>query len=285
VSPIGEEGSVVRGHADWLLEEIITPVFSEHFKEFEIVRADRISSPGMIDSQVINHALDAELVIADLSFQNPNVFYEMGLRHREQKPIIHMFLVGQELPFDVKPYRAIPFSLQHPKHLAAAKDLLRKAIEAVLDPGYTVENPVTRARGYAELSKHAMPAQELILAEIESVKRDVRSAAKTAASAQAMAERALNSSRDLPTQSLFGGGGTLGNSGFGSSLNSGLFGSGFDSGIGSSIASSGGGTGIPRLDSGTVPWANSGGGITPGSGDLIRNAPPTNLGKDPKKDK
>jgi hypothetical protein len=198
IGPIGDEGSAIRGHADWLLDEIITPVFSEHFKEFEVVRSDRISSPGMIDSQVINYTLDAELVIADLSFQNPNVFYEMGLRHREQKPIIHMFLAGQELPFDVKPYRAIPFSLQHPKQLTAAKDLLRKAVEAVLDKHYKVENPVTRARGFAEISKHAMSAQELILAEIESLRREVQAAAMTAASAQSVAGLALGpSSRSL----------------------------------------------------------------------------------------
>jgi hypothetical protein len=80
VGPIGDAGSAVRGHADWLLDEIIAPVFSEHFNEFDVIRADRISSPGMIDSQVINHLLDAELVVADLSFQNANAFYEVGLR-------------------------------------------------------------------------------------------------------------------------------------------------------------------------------------------------------------
>jgi hypothetical protein len=195
VGPIGDEGSDTRGHADWLLDEIIAPVFSEHFKDFEVVRSDRISSPGMIDSQVINHVLDAELVIADLSAQNPNVFYELGLRHREQKPIIHMFLAGQELPFDVKPYRAIPFSLRHPKQLAVARDLLKKAVEAVLDKDYTVENPVTRARGYAELSKHAMPGQELIFAEIESLKKEVQAASMTALSAQSAAQLALNTPR------------------------------------------------------------------------------------------
>lgn len=227
-SPIGDEGTPMRAHADWLLDEIIAPVFVQHFKDFEVVRADRIAQPGMIDSQVINYLLTAELVIADLSFQNPNVFYEVGLRHMEQKPIIHMFLAGEVIPFDVKPYRAIPFALQHPKQLSEARDLLKKAVEAGLDKNYKVENPVTRARGYVELSKHAMPGQEVILAEIESLKKDVQVAYMAAASAQSMAQLALNPIRA----------GTSG--GFGSSFNSG---GGF-SGVGSRFATS---------DSGDLP--------------------------------
>jgi hypothetical protein len=62
----------------------------------------------MIDSQIITSLLDAELVIADLSFLNPNAFYEIGIRHMVQKPIIHMFIEGTDLPFDVKPFRGDP---------------------------------------------------------------------------------------------------------------------------------------------------------------------------------
>jgi hypothetical protein len=35
IGRIGDAGSPTRGHADWLLDEIITPVFEEHFKDFE----------------------------------------------------------------------------------------------------------------------------------------------------------------------------------------------------------------------------------------------------------
>jgi hypothetical protein len=67
VGPVGDANSPTRGHADWLLEEIISPVFVEHFKEFEVIRSDKIAQPGMIDAQVINHLLGDELVIADMS--------------------------------------------------------------------------------------------------------------------------------------------------------------------------------------------------------------------------
>lgn len=170
VGPIGDANTAIRGHADWLLDEIIAPVFAEHFKDFEVIRSDKIAQPGMIDSQVINHLLDADLVVADLSLLNANAFYEIGLRHMERKPIIHMFRAGEVIPFDVKPYRAIPFAFEHPKQRFEAREQLKQAIEAVLAPGYQVENPVTRARGYAAISQHATPDMQVVLMEIESLK-------------------------------------------------------------------------------------------------------------------
>ena len=191
VGPIGDEGSQTRGHADWLLDEIITPIFAEHFKDFELIRSDRITQPGMIDSQVINHLLDADLVIADLSLLNANAFYEIGLRHMERKPIIHMFRAGEVIPFDVKPYRAIPFAFEHPKQRFEARDYLKQAIDAVLAPGYEVENPVTRARGYAQLSQHAMPGMDVVLAEIETLKSRLTNAETATVKAYNAATRAI----------------------------------------------------------------------------------------------
>lgn len=55
----------------------------------------------MIDAQIIRFLIDADLVVADLSTLNPNAFYEIGVRHMVQKPIIHMQLADGKIPFDV----------------------------------------------------------------------------------------------------------------------------------------------------------------------------------------
>jgi len=91
VGPIGPEGSEIRVHADWLLKGIIRPVMTG-YPEFQVKRADHDARPGLIDVQMINDLIDAELVIADLSLLNPNAFYEIGIRHMTGKPIIHMQL-------------------------------------------------------------------------------------------------------------------------------------------------------------------------------------------------
>src|SRR4051794_10757461 len=106
IGPMGKDGSEARIHADWLFQGIILPVFQQYFVDFEVERSDQITAPGMIDAQMINRLWDSDLVIADMSKVNPNAFYEMGIRHAKGSPIIHMFKKGEEVPFDVKPYRA-----------------------------------------------------------------------------------------------------------------------------------------------------------------------------------
>jgi hypothetical protein len=168
IGPIGTPDSETRIHADWLLEEIIEPVFSE-FPEFDVVRADKISQPGMIDAQVIQNLFDADIVIADLSKLNANAFYEIGIRHMHQKPIIHMQLADDEIPFDVSLYRAIKFSRVRPSDLRKAKEDLKRAVQATLASNYTVDNPITRARGQIKLVQDATPPEKVLLEQLKAI--------------------------------------------------------------------------------------------------------------------
>lgn len=169
VGPIGADDSEDRIHADWLLEEIIQPVFEEHFKDFDVTRADKISDPGRIDAQVISSLLDSELVIADLTTLNPNAFYEIGIRHTVQKPIIHMHLEGERIPFDIASFRSIKFERKRPRDLRAARDALKASIAAALDDAHEVDNPVTFARGRIEFDKTATPAQRVVQEQLEAM--------------------------------------------------------------------------------------------------------------------
>jgi hypothetical protein len=169
VGPIGSADSPVRIHADWLLEEIINPVMQE-YPEFIVHRADKLSQPGLIDTQVITHLLNDDLIIADITTLNPNAFYEIGIRHMVQKPIIHMHKAGEKIPFDISAYRSIEFSLERPNDLRDARSRLKNAVEAVLADGYKVDNPVTHARGVVHLQEQATDSQRVLLDEMEGIK-------------------------------------------------------------------------------------------------------------------
>lgn len=111
VSPIGEAGSATRKHADMVLNSKVRPVATSPEFDFHVSRADEISDPGMINDQVINKITSAPLVVADLSFLNPNVFYEIRLRHATGKPIIHLASTETKLPFDTLGYRCLGFDI------------------------------------------------------------------------------------------------------------------------------------------------------------------------------
>jgi len=173
VGPIGGAGTDIRTHADWLLDGIIKPTFREHYPDFEVVRSDTITAPGMIDTQMINHLLDADLVIVDMSLLNANAFYEMGIRHMARKPVIHMFVAGTSIPFDVKPYRAIEFSLVQHAHLGEAQKQLKHAIQDAISANYVPDNPVTKAQNYRQIERTAEPADKIFMQELLSLKSEV----------------------------------------------------------------------------------------------------------------
>jgi hypothetical protein len=105
ISPIGEEGSEPRLHSDLFLGSLIEPVL-DTFK-LEVVRADKIDKPGFITKQIIEYLARSRIVIADLSFHNPNIFYELAIRHALRKPIVQIIRKGDRIPFDVNQSRTI----------------------------------------------------------------------------------------------------------------------------------------------------------------------------------
>ncbi|WP_083484378.1 PqqD family protein [Loktanella sp. 3ANDIMAR09] len=106
VTPIGSDGSVQRKHSDLFLNTLIEPAV-ERFG-LKVVRADQIDKPGVITKQVIQYLVEARLVIADLSFHNPNVFYELAIRHMVRKPVVQIIQKSDNIPFDVNQLRTIP---------------------------------------------------------------------------------------------------------------------------------------------------------------------------------
>ncbi len=68
-------------------------------------------------------------MVADLTAGNPNVFFELGIRHAFRKSgTIHIVNAAQDLPFDVSHYRAIKYS---PTELAEIPEAIKSIEEAI----------------------------------------------------------------------------------------------------------------------------------------------------------
>ena len=105
VTPIGAEGSEERQHSDLFLGSIVEPALES--LGLKVVRADAIEKPGLITKQVIEYLLKARLVVADLSFHNPNVFYGLAIRHAARLPTIQVIRSKDRIPFDVNQNRTV----------------------------------------------------------------------------------------------------------------------------------------------------------------------------------
>jgi hypothetical protein len=124
IAPIGDKDSDFRKHSDKVLKHIFKKALSE---KYDAKRADEINEPGMITSQILRAIQDFDLVVADLTFHNPNVFYELAVRHAIEKPIIHLIEPRlSKIPFDVSGFRTIEFDLTDPDSIESAVEQLKK---------------------------------------------------------------------------------------------------------------------------------------------------------------
>ncbi len=105
ITPIGGEENEIRKHADMMLNHLLEPVMKEF--DLQVIRADKIERSGLITQQIFEHLVKARICIADLSFNNPNAFYELGVRHMTKRPTIQIIRKGDSIPFDVSQGRTI----------------------------------------------------------------------------------------------------------------------------------------------------------------------------------
>lgn len=151
ISPIGESGSPTRKRADQIYNYVIKAVLDE--EDWFVERADKIDEPGIITNQIIERLVGADLVIADLSERNPNVFYELAVRHILRKPYVHLIAHDEDIPFDNAPVRAIKIDIQDLDSVDLAKRELAAQVTHTLSEGAEVESPVSVAISLSDLKK------------------------------------------------------------------------------------------------------------------------------------
>ena len=149
---------------------------------FEVVRADEIDEEGLITHQVIEHLLEDDLVVADLTGLNPNVFYEVAVRHAVQKPIVHLMTAGEEIPFDIANMRTVSYALDDPDLLEAAQEELDRKVKSIEDADWiAAPNPISAAKNVSLLQESEQPevrAEGNLLASVNELRDEVRTLRK-----------------------------------------------------------------------------------------------------------
>lgn len=148
IAPLGDSRSEVRRRSDVLLENIVDPAVRTF--GYSLIRADRISVPGAITNQIVKLVRDADLVIADLSGMNPNVLYELGLRHAFNLPVIQMAERDERLPFDIAAARTIFYETSF-QGVISARETLIQFIDSIETQQFHLDSPVAIAADAAEV--------------------------------------------------------------------------------------------------------------------------------------
>ncbi len=138
ITPIGGDNTETRRNADGLIEAVIKPVLAK--LEITGDAAHHISAPGSITKQVIKRLLEDDLVIANLTDLNPNVMYELAVRHAKRLPVVILAERGTNLPFDIVSERTLFYS-NDMKGVEEIKPTLERIIKEALKDNEP-DNPI-----------------------------------------------------------------------------------------------------------------------------------------------
>jgi tetratricopeptide (TPR) repeat protein len=139
---------------DAVYEQLIAPAIRA--AGLEPVRADEEMTGGIVHKPMFERLILCEYAVADLTFANANVFYELGVRHAVRPySTVLIFASGIRLPFDVTLDRGLPYSLSPdgaPTDVEAGRVRLAGRLEAARDAA--VDSPVFQlVDGFPDISR------------------------------------------------------------------------------------------------------------------------------------
>jgi hypothetical protein len=112
-----------------LYRDVIARVVEEY--KLRAYHAGEVFGPGVILEDIVRGIIDAKIVVAEVTEQNPNVFYELGYAHAKNKPTILLAERGKKPPFDISGYRHLFYDNSIAGKSRIETDL-RKHLEAIL---------------------------------------------------------------------------------------------------------------------------------------------------------
>ncbi len=167
ISPVGDPGTEARRRADQVFKHIIEPVVSE--LGYAAKRADEMGLPGIITGQLLAAVADSDLLVADLTDHDANVFYELAIRHACQRPVVQLIDSAQRPPFDLADMRTIHVDIHD---LDSAEDA-RRQLEDQIERANTsapVDTPIASAKAMKTLWESHEPAAPVLAEALNEIR-------------------------------------------------------------------------------------------------------------------
>jgi uncharacterized protein (TIGR02996 family) len=126
--PYGGNDEAKKNHYRGVYQSILAPAAIE--AGYTPKRSDIEGAPGSITLDIVRDLADSDIVIADITEGNPNVFLEIGIRHVMRKSgTVHVVdkRYADAIPFDLRNYRAIEYSV----NLADIPEVIKSIVAAI----------------------------------------------------------------------------------------------------------------------------------------------------------
>ena len=140
ISTVYEEGTRERNSFDDKLRYMIKPVLSE--LEYQMILADERYIVGMISAKTIKEIINADIMIADISDNNPNIFYEIAIRNSLNKPLIILKQPAQGQLFEINQERILSVDGSSPRlwhdTITKLKIKIQKAEKDKVNSSYSI---------------------------------------------------------------------------------------------------------------------------------------------------
>ena len=113
----------------------LKPVYDKHICKvckklnFPVTRADQIFSINPIIEDILQAVKDSNIIIADLTDNNPNVFYEIGICHTLKKQVV-LITQNDHVPFDLSHIRRIRYEYTS-QGMKAFEESLSNTLKAI----------------------------------------------------------------------------------------------------------------------------------------------------------
>lgn len=160
---IDGEKTITSEHLLSTYDDVIKVALQNARPNLEIVRADEIAMPGSISTDILSHLLHDEFVIVDISYPNPNVYYELGVRHccKPGTILIRNSAAGTKPAFDVSHQRYIEYEFS-PKGI---KELARNFRDYFTWYDKNPVKPDNQVLQFAQLIRYNFPQYDIVRAK------------------------------------------------------------------------------------------------------------------------
>ncbi|MEK6304319.1 MAG: hypothetical protein AABO41_26825 [Acidobacteriota bacterium] len=192
VMPFSDADGYLPGHFRHVYDDLFAPACDK--AGFRPVRADQVRETNLIHLDILQKLLRSPMALCDLSSQNPNVLFELGLRQAFDQPVVLVREIGTADIFDIGPLRYTEYHkeliyrevIEDRKKIAAAIAATREAFKS----GQGINSMIrllslSQPASLADLQEADRdPLLQIVRAELSELRSDFKAALRLSDASQ-----------------------------------------------------------------------------------------------------